>query len=529
MSQLYDAVIIGGGHNGLVTAAYLAKGGLKVLVLERRAHLGGIASTDEPFPGFKFDSVMQGIGTLSPTVLRDLELSRHGLETVRANPTVFTPLPDGNQLLLWQETGRSVEAIEKFSKKDSERWPAFVGLVHRMAALLETVENATMPHMPQPTAGEILSLSGLGMQVQRMTGSDRPEFLRFIPMSVFELLNDWFESHALKGMLGAVGIKGLLQGPRATGTALNFLHQQVGAPAGSFHATTLVRGGLGKLAEALANAAKGFGAEIRTGVEVAAVIVQDGRATGVATASGEEIGARMIVSSADPKRTFFDLIGPLNFGPEFVKAVSNIKMRGCVAKVNLALNELPSFTALKGSDHLRGVISISPALDYLERAYDDAKYGRVSSQPYLECVIPTLTDPGRAPEGKHTMSVWMQFAPYHLRAGNWNVMTEQLGDLVVNTLAEYAPNLKSAILHRQVITPVDLEGDYGLTEGNVNHGEMMLEHLFFMRPVAGWAQYRTPLTGLYLCGSGTHPGGGITGRSGYNAAKEILIDARRSK
>jgi len=357
-------------------------------------------------------------------------------------------------------------------------------------------------------------------------------------MSIFELLNDWFETDVLKGTLGASGITGLAQGPRSTGTALHFLHQHVGAPVGSFRANGLVRGGMGKLAEALAGAAKVRGAEIRTGAAVGNVIVKDGRATGVALSSGEEIKARSIVSSADPKRTFFELVDPLNFGPGFLNHAHNIKMRGSVARVNLALGELPNFTALQGngahplvefSAGLRGTISISPDLDYLEYACDDAKYGRLSAKPYLECVIPSLADPSRAPEGKHVMSIWVQFAPYHLKERNWGEMRDRLGDLVVDTLAEYAPNIKGAILHQQVITPLDLEREYGLTEGNVHHGEMMLEHLFFMRPVPGWAQYRAPLAGVYLCGAGTHPGGGLTGRSGYNAAREILAEVRRGR
>jgi phytoene dehydrogenase-like protein len=382
--------------------------------------------------------------------------------------------------------------------------------------------------MPTPSPAELLASAGLGRAIQKLSGKDRANFLRFIPMSVFELLNDWFETNLLKGTLGVQGVLGLKQGPRATGTGLLFLHNQVGAPAGSFRANGLVRGGVGRLGDALATAAKGFGAEIRAGAEVKQVIVKEGRAVGVVLANGDEVNGRMIVSSVDPRRTFFGLVDPINFDPEFANHAHNIKMRGTVAKVNLALGELPNFTALQGNGaHLRGTISISPDLDYLERAYDDSKYGRISQKPLLECVIPSLTDSSRAPEGKHTMSVWVQHAPYALRESNWAEQKEKLGDSVVNTLADYAPNIKSAIIHRQVLTPVDLESEWGLTEGNVNHGEMMLEHLFFMRPVANWAQYRTPLSGLYLCGAGTHPGGGLHGRPGYLAAKEILADAKK--
>ena len=538
MATIYDALIIGGGHNGLVTAAYLARGGLKVLVLEKRSRVGGLASTDEPFPGFKFDSLMHGVGYIHPKVMAELGLSRHGLEIVRSNPTVFSPQLDGNHLLLWQETARNVEALQKISRPDAEKWPTFVDFIGRMTAMVAAIESTVMPHLPSPSPAEWLASANLGRAAQKLSGKDRAEFLRFIPMSVHELLNDWFETDLLKGTLGVQGVLGLKQGPRATGTGLLFLHNQVGAPVGSFRANGLVRGGVGRLGEALAIAAKSFGAEIRTGAEVKQVIVNYGRAVGVALTNGDQVSARIIVSAVDPRRTFFDLVDPLNFDPEFAAHANNIKYRGTVAKVNLALGELPNFTALPGKGaqtstelraSLRGTISISPSLDYLEQAYDDSKYGRIAQKPFLECVIPTLTDPTRAPAGQQVMSVWVQHAPYALRESNWGEQKEKLGDLVVNVLAEYAPNLKSAIIQRQVLTPVDLENEWGLTEGNVNHGEMMLEHLFFMRPVANWAQYRTPLTGLYLCGAGAHPGGGLHGRVGYLAAKEILADAHKMR
>jgi phytoene dehydrogenase-like protein len=526
MATTYDAIIIGGGHNGLVTATYLARGGLKVLVLEKRSNVGGIATTEETFPGFKFDSLMHSVGHLHPSILRDLGLDRLGLEIVRSNPTVFTPRLDGPSLTLWQEPARTADALRAFSAKDADTWPVFVALIGRMTAMLEAIESSVMPHMPMPSPSELLASAGLGLAVQKLSGKDRADFLRFIPMSVYELMNDWFESEPLKATLAVQGLLGLKQGPRATGTGVLFLHNQVGAPGGSFRAHSLVKGGLGQLGQALAGAAKTHGVEIRTNTEVKQVTVKDGRATAVVLSNGDELSANLIVSSVDPRRTFFNLIDPMNLGTEFANHAHNIKLRGTVAKVNLALSELPNFGGAT-QDDLRATISIAPNLDYLDHAYDDAKYGRLSQKPFLECVIPTLTDPSRAPEGKHVMSVWVQHAPYQLREGNWNDLKNSLGDLVVNTLADYAPNLKGSILHRQVLTPLDLENEWGLTEGNVNHGEMMLEHLFFMRPVANWAQYRTPLTGLYLCGAGTHPGGGLHGRPGYLAAKEILNDARK--
>lgn len=532
MTTTYDAVIVGGGHNGLITAAYLAKSGLKVLVLEKRPVVGGQAATEELFAGFKFDTLAHSAGYLAPVIVRDLELGRLGLDIVRSDPTVYSPGLDGPSLTLYQNVGRTSDALKLFSPKDADRWPAFAGLISRMAAMLEAIESTTMPSMPNPTPAELLSAAGLGRAVQKLSGKDRAEFLRFIPMSVHELLTDWFESDLLQGTLGVQGVLGLRQGPRATGTGLLFLHNQIGAPNGSFRAYGAVRGGIGKLGQVLAGAAKGFGAEIRTESEVAKILARDGKASAVVLRSGDEIAASQVISTVDPRRTFFGLVDPSALGPEFAGHVHNIKMRGTVAKVNLALGELPRFQSGDGPaapEQLTGTISINPSLDYLERAFDDAKYGHPSAHPFLECVIPTLSDPTLAPKDCHVMSVWVQHAPYQLRDGDWANRREELGDQVVNLLADYAPNIKGAILHRQVLTPVDIEQEWGLTEGNVNHGEMMLEHLFFMRPVANWAQYRTPIRGLYLAGAGAHPGGGIHGRPAYLAAKSILADVRRAK
>jgi phytoene dehydrogenase-like protein len=533
MTTSYDAIVVGGGHNGLVTAAYLAKGGLKALVLEKRPVVGGIAVTEEPFAGFRFDSLTHTAGYLPAAIIRDLDLNRLGLDIVRSNPTVFTPLPDGRSLVLWHDQARTRGSLGGFSQKDAENWPVFSSLVGRMTAVLEAIESTPMPAMPSPSPAEILASAGLGRAFQKLSGKDRAEFLRFVAMSVYELLTDWFESKALQGTLGVQGVLAIKQGPRATGTGLLFLHNQVGAPIGAFRANGLVKGGMGKLGQILAGAAKGFGADVRTNAEVVKVIIKNGQANAVVLANGDEISARFVVSSLDPRRTLFQLVDPTVLSPEFAGHVHNIKMRGTVAKVNLALGELPRFSSAPdtaaANELLSGTISISPDLDYLERAYDDAKYGRVSQRPFLECVIPSINDSTRAPQGQHVMSVWVQHAPYQLRDGEWAERRDQLGDLVVNLLTEYAPNLKGAVIHRQVLTPVDIEQEWGPTEGNLNHGEMMLEHLFFMRPVANWAQYRTPINGLYLCGAGTHPGGGIHGRPGYLSAKAVLSDARRMR
>lgn len=533
MKKNYDVILIGGGHNGLTAAAYLAKAGQRVLVLERRAVVGGAAVTEEIYPGFKFDTCAHA-GGLWPEIVRDLDLGRHGLEMLNRTggqlpaPT-FTPLPDGNHLLLWEDGGKTVEAIRRFSKADADKWVSFSTQMGRLARFLKAVQSVTLPAITTTSPAELLTLLGLGGRLRRLGGRDMAEALRLLPMPVAELLNDWFETDALKGTLGAGGVTGIFQGPRASGTAYVLLHQLAGAN-GVFRAAATALGGVGGIAGALAAAAQAHGAEIRTGAEVAQVIVKDGRATGVALRSGEEFGARRIASNADPARTFLGLVAPLELEPEFVRAVRNIKFRGACAKVNLALGMLPKFTALPADGaaaHLRGAISISPSLDYLEHAYDDAKYGNYSQKPYLEIVIPSLADPSLAPAGKHVMSILVQYAPYRLKEGTWNDKREALGDAVVETLAAYAPDIKSAILHRQVLTPMDLEATYGLTEGNMYHGELTLDQLFFMRPVPGWAKYRTPIEGLYLCGAGAHPGGGVTGAPGRNAAREILKDVKR--
>jgi phytoene dehydrogenase-like protein len=358
------------------------------------------------------------------------------------------------------------------------------------------------------------------------------EFLRVLPMPVTDFLDEWFESDALKGILGASGVMGSLQGPRAAGTVFMMLYQSLGLAADAgFRASRFVPGGIGQVAAALAAAAQAQGVEIRTGAGVARINLDDGRATGVTLTGGEQIPARVVISNADPRRTLFNLVGPQHLDVKVMRRVRNLRLQGTTAKVNLALKDLPGFTALNselGTENtelkLGGHIIINPSLDYLERAYDDAKYGNFSQQPYLDVVIPTLYDPSLASDGQHVMSITMQYAPYHLRQSTWDEQREALGDCIINSLAHYAPNLKELILHRQVITPLDWERDYGLTEGSIFHGQMTLDQILFMRPIAGFAQYRAPIDNLYLCGAGTHPGGGLTGAPGYNAAREILKD-----
>jgi phytoene dehydrogenase-like protein len=519
MTNTYDAIIVGAGHNGLTTAAYLAKAGLKVLVLERRSAVGGSVVTEEIFPGFKFNTCAHG-GQLRPDIVRDLGLAQHGLEVANAHPTLLAPQPDGKSLVLSQGMAQTVESIARFSRADAKQWPAFVALLSKVAALLNEAYALTPPRVPNINPAEMPALAQLGLKLRGLGKKDMLEAVRMLPMSVAELLDEWFESDALKGAIGAFGVHGVMQGPMSGGTAFVLLHHWA-INGGLFRPS--VRGGMGQIANALANAAKAWGAEIRVGAEVAQIVVRDGKAMGVGLASGEEINTRLVVSNADPRRTFLGLVDPFELDPSFVRAVQNIRMRGASAKVNLVLEGLPKFAAADGP---HGAIVVSPGLKYLERAYDAAKYGSISPQPYLELTIPSLSDPSLAPEDKHVMSVFVQYAPYHLKGGAWAEKRAALGDLVIETLSAYTPNLQSLISNLQILTPLDLEEQFGLTEGNLHHGEMLLDQLLFMRPVPGWAQYRTPIENLYLCGAGTHPGGGVSGANGRNAARQILRDLK---
>ena len=517
MANAYDVIVIGADLNGLVAAAYLAHAGKKVLVLDRHNQPGGPAITEEVFPGFRFNTVQHDAGWLNPTIVTDLHLTQHGLALIQSEVTAFDP---GSGLTLWRDVAKSAQAIARFSKTDAEKWPVFSAQMIKLASFLENIYTITPPKITTTHPTEMWSLLMLGRKLRGLGKRDMMEMVRALPMSVYELLNDWFETDALKGVIGAGGVTNLMQGPRAAGTALVLLHHLMGA--GAFRAIRTAQGGVGSIAHALVAAAKQNGAQMRLNAEVIKIVVKNDRAAGVVLASGEEIAAQAIVSSADVCRTFLEWIGPEYLETNFMRAVQNIKYRGVRAKVNLALSELPGFD---GADEsmLRGVISISPSLDYLEHAYDGAKYGRVSNQPYLEATIPSLNDPGLAPTGQHIMSIWMQYAPYQLREEHWDdAQREALGDRVVSTLSEYAPNLKQAILYRQVLTPLDLETRFDAPEGNLYQGELTLDQFLFMRPVAGWAQYRTPIEGLYLCGAAVHPGGGLAGVAGYNAAREIL-------
>ena len=527
MAATRDIVIIGGGHNGLVAAFYLARAGFKPLVLERREVVGGLAVSGEIHPGFRCSTLAHTAGPLRPDVARDLALEKHGARMIEAEPRVVAPSPDGRVLVLYSDPKRSAAEIAKFSKKDAEKFPEFDACLGRLSGVINDVLLMAPPSIDAPSAGDLWKLLRTGRRFRALGRKDMFRLLRWGPMAVADLVAEWFETELLRGNIAARGTFGSFLGPWSAGTGTAFL-LRASSDGHAAARNVFVKGGVGAITQAMAAAARAAGAEIRTGADVARVQVKDGAARGVVLSSGEEIAARAVVSNADPRRTLLGLVDPLQLEPDFAGRLTNYRCPGTVAKVNLALDALPRFTGLAdGQAMLAGRIQIAPEIDYLERAFDDCKYGDFSKQPYLEATIPSLTDPSLAPAGKHVMSIYAQFAPLRLRQGDWKGRASELGDTVVDTLAQYAPGLKELVLKRQVVTPKDLEETYGLTGGHIFHGELALDQIFTMRPLLGWARYRTPVKGLFLCGSGTHPGTGLTGASGANAAKEIVRELRR--
>ncbi|MBV9626233.1 MAG: NAD(P)/FAD-dependent oxidoreductase [Acidobacteria bacterium] len=527
MSNSYDVIVIGGGHNGLTHAAYLARAGKKVVVIERRQVLGGAAVTEEVFPGFKFSVCSYVVSLLRPEIIRDLDLPRHGLEILPLDGTL-TPLPDGNHLWRMNDHAKTYREIARHSRLDAEAYDEFGKAVQAICRFVKPILSMVPPDPTGLNPRELNKLLFLGRRFQKLPSEDRYNLVQLMTMSAADFLDQWFETDALKATMSASGIIGTFLGVRSPGTAYVLLHHYMGEIDGAFRAWGFARGGTGGISNAIAAAALEAGVEIRRAAAVASITVKNGRAAGVALTSGEEINAPVISSSVDPRHTFVEFLQPADLPPEFLAQVRRYRFRGSSGKVNLALDGLPEFKCLPGAGaHLRGAISISPSVDYMEKAYDEAKYGMFSHRPYIDMVIPSLTDPSVAPAGKHVMSCFVQYAPYKLRPGlDWDNLREDFGNTVIDTIAEYAPNLKNLILHKQVLTPLDLEREWGLTEGNIFQGELSLEQLFFLRPVPGWTRFRTPVKGLYMCGSATHPGGGIMGAPGRLAALEVLRDRR---
>ena len=519
----YDAIVIGGGHNGLTAAAYLARAGKEVLVLERRYVLGGAAVTEEVFPGFKFSVCSYVVSLLKANIIRELMLPKFGLELLPLEST-FTPL-DNDYLMRTADPDETYREMYRHSPRDAETYTRFGPLMGQIGMAVRPILETIPPNAIRPSFPDLSAMKKLLNHFKTLSSEQFEYLTKLMTMSSADFLDEWFEFEPLKATMSASGIIGTFMGPRSPGSAYVMLHHYMGDIDGAFRAWGFQRGGTGAVSMAIARSAEYFGAKIMTEAPVEKVIVNNGRAIGVALENGDEYKADKVISALDPKLSFLKMVDETDLPNDFVTDIKNFRIRGSSGKVNLALDALPEFTCLPGNGpHLRGAISISPDFDYIEKAYDDAKYGNFSEVPYIDIIIPSVLDPEMAPPGKHVMSCFVQYAPYNINGGWDDQKREDFGDAVINALARYAPNIKDIILHRQVLTPADIESTFGLTEGNIFHGELTLQQLFALRPAVKWANYKTPITNYYQCGSGTHPGGGITGSPGEMAAKKILKD-----
>jgi phytoene dehydrogenase-like protein len=520
----YDAIVVGAGHNGLVAAAYLARAGRRVLVLERRPVIGGAAVSEQVFPGFTFSVFSYVVSLLRPEIIRDLELARHGLQILPLESTIV-PLANRDYLGSWGDADLTRRELCRHSPRDAEASVAFSRLMVQMAQAVKPLLGMMPPDPTSLSPGDLKGLLKLGRHLRSLGREQFHALYKLLTMSSADYLEEWFEFEPLKATKSASGIIGTFMGPRSPGSAYVLLHHYMGEIDGAFRAWGFCKGGNGTISQAIAGAAREKGAEIRTEAPVRQVLLEKGRAVGVVLGSGEECRAPVIVSGLDARRTYLELVDRRSLPDELLEQVQRFRFRGSSGKVNLALSELPDFTCLPGvGAHHRGSISISPSIDYLERAYDDAKYGGFSKRPYMDIIFPSVIDPNMAPPGRHVASIFVQYCPYAIEGGWTDERREAFGDAVIDTLSEYAPNLKSAILHRQVLTPADIERTLGLSEGNIFQGELALQQLFFLRPAARWSSYRTPIPGYYQCGSSTHPGGGVMGAAGRLAAQRILSD-----
>ena len=522
----YDAAIIGGGHNGLVTAAYLARAGRKVIVLERRELVGGCAVTEEVWPGYKVSVASYLTSLMQEKVIRDLELEKFGYKVDAKDPAFFSPFPDGRHLFMWQDERKTLAEVAKFSKRDAEAMPKFEAFLERIARVVEHLLLVTPPMFPPRGVGDLLDYLKIAAKLRGMSAADITGMVKVFTQSASDLLDDWFESPEIKVTLATDGVIGANGGPRSPGTAYILLHHCMGGVGGKRGLWGFVRGGMGAVSNAIADSARSHGAEIRVNAPVSKVLIEAGEAVGVVLENGEEVRAKIVASNLDPKLTFLKLIDAGELPGDFVDGIRKIRCEGTSAKINLAVSGLPDFKAYPGAPgpQHRATMHICPDIDYVEHAWDDAKYGRPSKSPLLELTCPTMYDASLAPTGRHIIGIFLQYAPYTLREGTWDELRAPFAERVIDIIADYAPNIRDIIVDMQVLTPLDLERRFGLTGGNIFHGEMSVDQMFVMRPLAGWANYRTPVPNLYMCGSGAHPGGGVMGAPGHNAAREILRD-----
>lgn len=522
--QKPDAIIVGAGHNGLVCAAYLARAGRRVLVLERRELVGGCAVTEEIWPGYRVSTAAYLTSLLQERIIRDLELARFGYKVDAKDPAFFSPFPDGRYLFMWQDRAKTLEEIAKFSRRDAAVFPVYEEHLERLSQVVEGLLLTIPPEFPPHGLGDFVEYLKLAAKMRGFSPREIVGLVKIFTQSAAEFLDEWFESDAIKVTLATDGVIGANGGPRSPGTAYILLHHVMGSVGGHRGLWGFVRGGMGTVSNAIAESARSRGVEIRSNASVVHIKIAGGRARGIVLEGGEEIDAEMVISNLTPQLTFLNLIDAEALPGDFLDAIRKYRSEGTSCKINLALNGLPNFSALPGAEgpQHRATMHICPSLEYVERAWDDAKYGSPSQSPLLELTVPTMYDPSLAPEGRHILGIFIQYAPYTLRDANWDELREPFAYRVFDLIEEYAPGFRDLIVDKQVLTPLDLERRFGLTGGNIFHGEMSLDQMFVMRPVAGSARYRTPIRGLYLCGSGTHPGGGVMGAPGYNAAHAIL-------